>query len=171
MKLHINDSNDIIINLDDGQEQHLTLSKLAPYWSYTTPEDIEYTWVDAQQKFVVGIITVASGQGGILFVWDTEEQRIVHISDGSYAVRALLHHKQIYTIRYVYCWGTPAHLTAEVVDFGSLDSQIEGNELKLNLELSDENNPYDDPSLRLEVINDTVYASYGTKRVKLGLQC
>lgn len=167
MKWEPGGSEEIIVRLDDGREKCLPMSLFTPYWLNANSAEVENIWVDITQLYIMGIIRVASGQGGIIFVWDTVEERIVHLTEGAFAVRAAVHQGKVYTIRYVWHWGVAAYLMAEVVDFGGIDSRLEGTTIPLDFPLSDEVEPQEDPSLGLDVNGNEIYAFYGRLRKKL----
>ena len=107
----------------NGQHQYVTLDMLKEIWNDIADgnrADIEYINAEVSDDFVICCLTVSQGQGGIVFVWDTDKQKIVHYSDGKYAVRAVINDNKVYVLRVVSYWGVTAHLELDYCDFGTM---------------------------------------------------
>ena len=90
------------------QHQEITLDMLKDIWhdiSGGERQDIEYINAEIYGGFVVCCASVAQGQDGIVFIWDTDKQKIVHYSDGKFAVKATIHDDKVYVLRVVSHWG------------------------------------------------------------------
>ncbi|SFB66459.1 hypothetical protein [Ruminococcus albus] len=112
----------------NGQIQKITLDMLHPIWRDIKDngiEDIEYLSADICGDLVACCACVSQGQGGIVFVWDTVTESIVHYSDGCYAVRALVCDDMVYTIREVHGYGIRARLELDHCPFGTKDTEFE----------------------------------------------
>ena len=81
--------------------------------------DIEYVDASVYGNYVAFCVTVAQGQGGIVFVWDMKKSEIVHYSNGEFALRSFLHNDRVYVLREVSYWGCPWHLEVDYCPFGT----------------------------------------------------
>lgn len=100
-----------IIELSSGKIKTPTWSSLYEYWSYADPNEIEYVATSyTSDNFVLGC-TVASGQGGIIAVWDADKDDWIHVSEANYVTSALLLEEvnKIISLHYVSYYGVPAH--------------------------------------------------------------
>ncbi len=125
----------------DGREQSITsemLQSACPDLPAMAQEDIEYIHAEVCGRYVVGCMTTAQGQGGLVFVWDTEAQQVIHVSDGEYAVRAAVHDHKVYTLRQVSFWGVRAHLRLDFCPLGSRLPDIVYTEIPLDQSVSED---------------------------------
>ena len=114
---------DISIN---EQHQEITLDMLKDIWhdiSDGERQDIEYINAGIYGEFVICCASVAQGQGGIVFIWDTDKQKIAHYSDGRFAVKATIHDNKVYVLRVVSYWGVTAHLELDYCDLGTMSEE------------------------------------------------
>ena len=119
--------------------QALTFDMLKEIWhdiSDCESQDIEYINADVFGKYIVCCVSVSQGQGGIVFIWDTEQRKIVHYSNGEFAVKAAIHENKVYVLREVSCWGVTAHLELDCCDFGIMSEENSVTPLKLDEDIS-----------------------------------
>ena len=90
---------------------------------------------------------IASGQGGVVCVWDCEQNKLVHISEGSYCVAATLANGKLYTLHDISNYCMPYHLRVFSCPFGTMDANHEGMAL------------YADEPVRIENYTKTVPSS------------
>ena len=97
--------------LPSGLVQRPTWSGLRRYWTHANAHDVEYTGAQVFGEFVLFCILCASGQGGVVAVWNTTRRRWEHVSDGSYVFSALLllEIPAIVAFASVSSWSGPAH--------------------------------------------------------------
>ncbi len=110
----------------DGKKQELEYSMIQEYWSYGSYEEIEEYYFNVQGQYVVGSFLTADRQGGILLVWDTVSEKIVHVSDGEFVVRTIIFNGSIYSICDVMTFVTKEHLEFFKIPFGVMDIQAPG---------------------------------------------
>ena len=56
----------------EGHEGSVLFSALSEYWQYSNEEDVEEAILQPMSDGnILGILTTAQGQGGIVFIWDT----------------------------------------------------------------------------------------------------
>lgn len=114
---------DVIVYLErNGIPQTITLDKLLPYWDYAVAEEIEFVDAGVFGDYIGGIVTVAGGQGGIVFLWDMDEEEIVHVSDGSYTIAMDVDENSIYSLCLIENFSTPAHFAAFRSPLGIFDA-------------------------------------------------
>jgi hypothetical protein len=119
------------IFVQGGEVQEPTWKGLKRYWRYAAPAQIEYAATSNTGTFAVFCLSVASGQGGIVAVWNSTRRRWEHVSEASYVACALLLEEihAIVSLHYVARWGIPGHheLFARPLDRtrgGFLDTSI-----------------------------------------------
>ncbi len=113
--------------LASGLVQRPTWSGLRRYWSYASAQDVEYTGAQVFGEFVLFCILTASGQGGVVAVWNTTRRRWEHVSDGSYVFSALLvlEIPAIVAFASVSNWSDPGH---HVIRARRLDRTRDGHD-------------------------------------------
>lgn len=134
---------DISVN---GTHQAITLDMLKGIWKNISEDelsDIEYSNAEVYNNYIVCCVTVAQGQGGIVFVWDTQAQKFIHYSNGEFAVKAVIQNNKVYVLRQVAYWGVTAHLELDYCPLGTIaeDNEITGISLDENTKFHLANNP------------------------------
>lgn len=99
------------ISLSSGKIQTPKWKSLQRYWTYAKYSEIEYANFSICLDKILFYFTVASGQGGILALWDCSHAKWLNISEGSYVFWALLNwkHETIISFHKIYGWGIPLH--------------------------------------------------------------
>lgn len=99
------------LHLNSGVVQVIRWSSLKAFWSYAKPKDIEHFATSVSGSKLVCCATVASGQAGVIGVWDSARSKWQHVSEGAFAVCAMLVPELliIISLHYVWCWGVPGH--------------------------------------------------------------
>lgn len=123
---------DILVN---EQHQRITLDMLKEIWhdiSDGERQEIEYINADVYGGLVICCMSVSQGQGGIVFIWDTNKQKITHYSDGRFAVKAVIRDNKVYVLREVSYWGVPAHLELDYCDFGTMSEECSVTPIELD---------------------------------------
>ena len=139
IKISLGDGNTLIDITVKEEHQTVTFDMLKEIWhdiSGCESRDIEYINADVFCVYVVCCASVSQGQGGIVFVWDTEQRKIVHYSNGEFAVKAAVHDNKVYVLREVSCWGVTAHLELDYCDFGTMSEENSVTPLKLDEDIS-----------------------------------
>lgn len=119
------DGNDLLQYSVDGITNTIPLSAFQKHWAYASSEDIEGGSAYASGAYIVGFVTTASGQGGIVFVWNTATKKLEHISEGAYTIAVLLHDDIVYNLCCVMNYSTPAHFLLCKSAFGTMDAYAE----------------------------------------------
>lgn len=135
IKISFGDGNTLIDITVKEEHQALTLDMLKEIWhdiSEFERHDIEYINAEVCGELVVCCVTTAQGQGGIVFIWDTEQRKIVHYSNGKFAVKAAVHDNKVYVLREVSCWGVTAHLELDYCDLGAMSEDNSVTSIKLD---------------------------------------
>lgn len=99
------------IVLQSGQIQRPTWRGLYRYWSYAKSDEVEYMAASHTGQYVVFCMSVASGQGGIVAVWNARRRRWEHVSEANYVACAMLisDTPAILSLHYIARWGVPGH--------------------------------------------------------------
>lgn len=129
--------NILSINLN-GIVQSITIDMIKSIWQGVSDDELEYIeYVDAEvcDNLVSCCITVASGQGGIVFVWDVTKKQFVHYSNGEFAVKVKVYNQHIYILREISYWGVKAHLRLDVCPLGIKSMDESGVEIPLDDEM------------------------------------
>lgn len=144
----------------DGEKHHIKYKDLKKYDNYASPNEIESArcYYDEANNCIVANYTAASGQDGLTFLWDIANKQITHVSDGSYAIKIIVHKNKVYTLREISTYGHPPKL--------SLDSCVRGfcenstyKEYGLDIAL-DFDSIFDYDNYTLESINNVIRVGY-----------
>lgn len=101
-----------LITLSSGSIQSPKWKSLQRYWSYAKYSEIEYSAFSISRDKFLCCFTVASGQGGIIALWDCNQRKWLHISEAAYVWCAQLNweYEVIISLHYVSYWGVrPYH--------------------------------------------------------------
>ena len=118
----VSQKDDFVEYLSDSSKHIIHYSDLQPYWTYANTDEQEGVSIRLQDNLLVCIMLTASTQGGIIFVWDCKQHKLLHISDGSYTYAALVHDDSVYGLRVVSNFVTPAHFVLSKSAFGTMDA-------------------------------------------------
>ena len=133
--LGIVNENGILLEYENsGIKNCVKHDDIAKYWNHANEDEIEEIKVLEQGKYLVGLLTVASGQGGVTYVWNKEENKLVHISDGAFAVSAALTDSFIYLLLYVSSFTKKEEYMVTKVPFGTMNATDEGEVVARNIE-------------------------------------
>lgn len=84
MELVVN-GNTLLTYEFNGESRELKFSDLSKHWEYANEGDFETGTVEESGDYIIGTMTTASGQDGIVYVWDKPNNKLAHVSDGAYA--------------------------------------------------------------------------------------
>lgn len=71
-----------------------------------------------------------SDQSGIIFTWDVEKNRMIHVSEGDYVINACIDGGSIYTIRYIHFYGVLPSCEIRRYPYPTKDLSNEGTLIK-----------------------------------------
>ena len=127
IKATINDNPDYPVSAETSNGTfHLSIDKLSEYFPSLREYPYEHLNVKTEDdSLVVGVITVASGQGGLIFVWDPFRDELIHASEGAFALTAVIKGDQVVSLHDVQYWGMPEHFELKYNTFGIMDTNIE----------------------------------------------
>lgn len=99
------------ICLQSGGIQKPTWRGLHRYWNFARYSEIEYMAGSFSNHYAIFCFTVASGQGGVIAVWDTCPKRWMHVSEACYVSCAMYLEEipAVVSLHYISCWGVPGH--------------------------------------------------------------
>lgn len=105
--------------LTNEEIQSPTWAGLKKYWPYASPDEVEYIATSFTSHYAIICMTVASGQGGILAVWDVNGRRWAQISENSYIYCALMdsNNKWLISLHYISNYVTPGRHSVWITPF------------------------------------------------------
>ena len=104
-----------------GEKHELLLKGIEPYWQYANETDIEQITVRAVDNYIIAVFTVASGQGGVVTVWNADGE-LIHISSGSFGLASTIFDGYVYTLCAVINWGHPLSFSLKRIRLGAMDA-------------------------------------------------
>ena len=112
----------VLLTYDNNDQEHQILfSAISKYWSYL--EDLfEGGTAKVVGNYIIGTGLGASGQTGIVFIWDTEKDKLVHISEGAFAMDASILDNQVYVISETVIFGQRSHFELCRASFGTMNA-------------------------------------------------
>ena len=145
IKVDFGKKNIMLVIDADGEKQIIDNTVLKSIWSddfYLNDDKkelyLENSGAEVYGKYVVCWAYVTPGQGGIVFVWDTNKMEIVHYSNGEFVIKACLHDNKIYVLRLISYWGVQAHLKLDCCEFGTKSEDSEDIEIETELKMSND---------------------------------
>jgi len=164
------DTNNLLQYEMDGKTEAIPFSAIRRYWEYATSEDFEGGSAYVNGSYIIGFITVASGQGGLVFVWNIATHKIEHISGGAYTISVLLHGNTVYNFCCVTNYMTPAYFMLCKAKLGTKDASTEADVVKFDCSCSigEYNGNYG--SIKLMADKEELYLSADSKRYPIQLK-
>lgn len=165
-------TNDVLIEVDlENKKADIKFSDVAPYWSYANEEDFEGGFAKVFEDKVLFSVVTASGQGGIIAVWDGQTQKIVHVSEGAYCVAADVYDGKIYRLLCVSNFVTKSHFELWETAIGSFDANEEGT--RVDTEISSVDDKYNGvySSIELKVTNNSFVIKIDEEEFLLPVSC
>ena len=144
----------------------LQLADVGEYWDYAIEDDIEGISVFAEGDYVVAQFSVASGQGGVVTVWD-EEGKLVHISNGEYGIASTIFKGYVYTLCGIMYYGHPLSYIMTRSPLGTMDAWAEAEVIE-GFDLSDKDvygAAIKGETIRLEAKDEVFTIIYGDRRI------
>lgn len=143
----------------------ISYKDIRPYWNYARPSHFEEGKAILSGDNLIFSVLTASGQGGVVCVWNCNENRLIHISEGAFFETAVIFNDKLYVLRNVYCWGTPPHLRLSTCPLGTMDACYEGTFLYADVPTKIDN--YDEAlsDVKILVENDEISLRFGEKTV------
>lgn len=127
---------DNIIRVDMESSTYVfDCSRLSSYSTDVQDYDIEYIFANLTKNYLTVIVTVASGQAGIIAVVDIDTDKIVHIQNGSFSIAALLVNEKVISFNFVSFWGQLPYYTIESTEFGNINMEAESKSIKIPNEI------------------------------------
>ncbi|MCR4657016.1 MAG: hypothetical protein K5770_12430 [Lachnospiraceae bacterium] len=118
---------DIFLEYEDEKGKGQVLfSAIKPYWDYSCEEDYEGGFAHiVDDKRVLAVLSVASGQGGVVIVWNTETGTPEHISQADFCQAAAIYNGEVYTLAIVRQFGAEPSAVVEKCKYGTMDAFAE----------------------------------------------
>lgn len=136
----------------DGKKGYINFSDLTQYC------DIEFDDIDDYYaRYISGNLEIVlsgfDGQWGLICVWDINNNKFVHVSNGECCLRTLIKDNKVYSLCSVEAYGVEQHFELSSIDFGVIDSSLESDTIIDDLKI--DFNPYED-QYSLENIDDKI---------------
>ena len=80
------------------------------------------------------IVTVASGQAGIIAVVDVTMDKVVHIQNGSFAISALVSDEKVISFHDVASYGHAPFYAIDITEFGNMNMEADSKTMKVSYE-------------------------------------
>ena len=123
-------SQGVFATYEAQEEKHeLLLKDLEPYWQYANETDIEQITVRSVDDYIIAGFTIASGQGGVVTVWDTNG-KLIHVSSGSFGVASTIFDGYVYTLCAVIYWGHPLSFSLKRIRLGAMNAFEDSDEVE-----------------------------------------
>ena len=123
------------IKIDNGKESYaFDCTRLSSYSADVRDYEIEYVFADITDNYLTVIVTVASGQAGIIAVVDVDADKVVHIQNGSYAVAALVSEKNVISFHDVASYGHAPFYAIDITEFGNMNMEADSKTIKVTYE-------------------------------------
>ena len=161
------DTYDLLQYEVDGRIERIPFSSIREYWEYATVEDFEGGSAYVSDSRIIGFITVASGQAGVVFVWNVENHLIEHLSEGAYTISVLLHGDTIYNLCCVMNYATPAHFMLCKAKLGTKDASTVTDVMEFNCSCSVDEYNGSFGSVKLMANKEKLYLSANGKEYPL----
>ncbi len=138
----LNDGVAISYETDDG-EGKILFSDILPYWNHATEDEFEtgkiYTDDDNNALWILWL--VASGQGGVVIGWDVGVNKLIHISEASYAVALDTYEGDLYTLHVISNYTSKPQMGLFKTQIGTIDAQKETTKVEsFSIDKADEYN-------------------------------
>lgn len=127
------------------------------YWFYGSFKDIEEIHFDVQEQYVVvSFMAEAEFQNGIILVWDTVSEKIVHVSYGAFVKKAFVYKGYVYSVRDIMASGIKPHLEFYKIPFGVMAEEANGERVAKDANITAD----DEKHYVLEKRNGKLVAGY-----------
>ena len=150
----------------EGKEKRLLYRTLAKYNEDITDENIEEASATVCNGLIVGTITAFSGQTGLVYVWNPLTSQIEHVSEGSYAVRAMLVGDKLYSLLYISSWGKQPEFQLCRIEFGVKDPERESEVIPIPENISGCPWPADG-EVELDAEDNLIHITIGDKEASV----
>lgn len=109
--------------IKDGVLQTLSFHVVNDICPEVTVDSFEGGRAKVYDNIIVFTVLVASGQGGLLFLYDTDKQAFLYNIESPYCIDFLMINQALITLRAVWNYVTPFHFEVYAQLLGSTDSQ------------------------------------------------
>lgn len=144
---------------------NIKYTDIRPYWPEARPSLLEGGRSFVTGNYLIFTMITASGQDGVICVWDCASNRLVHISDGAYCIAAAIDNGTLYSLRDISNYCMPYHLRVYSCPFGTMDSSNEGTVLYAESPIKIENYVETVPSAELRVANGRITVVVGGEEI------
>ncbi|MBE6836781.1 MAG: hypothetical protein E7509_02130 [Ruminococcus sp.] len=102
IKVSRKDDGSSIIDIEiDGKTYPVTFEDIAPYWKTGLKSDICNVGVFVQGTLVLCWCVNQTGNKGVIFVWESTQKKIVHVSEGSFTRKVVVFRHLVFSLREV----------------------------------------------------------------------
>ena len=121
------------IKINNG-EYIFDCDRLSSYSADVRDYEIEYVFADITDNYLTVIVTVASGQAGIIAVVDVTMDKVVHIQNGSFAISALVSDGKVISFHDVASYGHAPFYAIDITEFGNMNMEADSKTMKVSYE-------------------------------------
>ena len=121
------------IKINNG-EYIFDCDRLSSYSADVRDYEIEYVFADITDNYLTVIVTVASGQAGIIAVVDVTTDKVVHIQNGSFAISALVSDEKVISFHDVASYGHAPFYAIDITEFGNMNMEADSKTMKVSYE-------------------------------------
>ena len=104
-------------------------SDIRPYWFHSKPSGFEGGRAYGIGDYVLFTMLTGSRQGGVVCVWDCNQNKLVHISNGDYCSAATIYEDKVLTLCDIYNYRVRERLEVYSYTFGTMDAWGEGTQI------------------------------------------
>ncbi|WP_303826287.1 hypothetical protein [Ruminococcus flavefaciens] len=123
-------SDGILIVADvNNVHKEIRFSDIEPLWEHANEDEFEGGRAYIVGSNIVFTILVASGQGGVIIVWDTEKECVTHISEAAYCQALYVFENKVFYLCDISNFVIPSHLQMYVIPLGTMDAWKEGKRI------------------------------------------
>ena len=125
----------------DSEYKTLPYTFFQKYWPYAEPTLVENAGIrwSGSDNAIIGYLTGASDQTGIIFGWNAVTEKFFHISNGDFVVGIACTDTMMYSLALVYYYGHPATFCLNVASIDTMDPEVSDDIEMLNEIPADEN--------------------------------
>lgn len=117
----------VVIRVEGGNTvQKIRFSEIEKYWDSANEDEFEGGSAALVGNTVLFTMMTAGGQDGIIAAWDLDENKVIHISNGTSCTSFDLYNDMLYLLCDISNFNTASHYSIFRVPFKTMDPTVEG---------------------------------------------
>lgn len=156
------------VKIDEKTTQQILWADIIKLWPNAKGAQIAGIGALVQEPIVLFWMTSGNGLDGIIAAWDTEEEKIIHISEGSFTRRALVYGNMVFSLREVPKPDLSEMFLCGTV-FGTMDAvgKDKVNAISLNIKVFDKQ--FNSENYKLSAKDSSIFAGFRNEIRKVDL--